>query len=203
MESAGFVAAGGDRIGTWVGPDDVPIDLMVPDIQGGPGKRGARLGPHGNTVARKAKGREAALVDHAPMTISALDPSDDRQISVAVAGPTALLVAKLHKLYERRDAPNRLNDKDALDVYRLLQAIPTETYAELIPVLLDDERSQEVTRLALSYLGELFGTSDAQGSLMAGRAAEPLHDPAEIAASCTFLTEDLLAVILTDGSDAR
>jgi hypothetical protein len=135
MESAGFLLHEAN-VGSWVGPDGVLIDLMVPEIQGGPGRRGARLGPHGNTVARKAKGLEAALVDHAPLTIAALDPVDDRQVIVAVAGPTALLVAKLHKLYERKDDPNRLDNKDALDVYRLLQGIPTETFAETMQVLL-------------------------------------------------------------------
>ena len=142
-------------------------------------------------------------MDHAPLTISALDPADSRQIAVAVAGPTALLVAKLHKLYERRDSPSRLENKDALDVYRLLQAIPTETFAETFPVLLQDERSSEVTRLGLSYLRELFGTPEALGAHMAGIGVESLDDPERIAASCAYLTEDLLAAVAPDDPDSR
>jgi hypothetical protein len=197
MESAGF-RLDGSNVGSWVGPDGILIDLMVPAIQGGPGRRGARLGPHGNTVARKAKGLEAALVDHAFMMVSALDPADDREVTVAVAGPTALLVAKLHKLYERKTDSNRLHNKDALDVYRLLQEIPTESFAENMRVLLRDGRSREVTELGLLYLRELFGAPDALGSRMAGAAVESLDDPGRIAASCAYLTEDLLTAIGLD-----
>jgi hypothetical protein len=133
------------------------------------------------------------------MTISALDPAEDRQISAEVAGPTALLIAKLHKLYERRSNPRRLDNKDALDVYRLLRYIPTETFAQTIPVLLGDDRSQEVTRLALSYLRDLFGTPDALGARLAGESVELLGDAESIAASSAFLADDLL-VALTDQS---
>ncbi len=52
--------------GRWVSPDGVYVDLMVPDALAGPGSRGARLGPHGRRVARRAKGLEAALVDREP-----------------------------------------------------------------------------------------------------------------------------------------
>ncbi len=66
------------------------------------------------------------------MTIGSLDAQDadrdDRIFEVRVAGPTALLVAKLHKIADRaRQAKRRrLDDKDALDLFRLLQAIPTD-----------------------------------------------------------------------------
>jgi hypothetical protein len=202
MESAGFLLAE-SNVGSWVSPDGVPIDLMVPEIQGGPGRRGARLGPHGNTVARKAKGLEAALVDRVPLTISALDPADNRQVTIAVAGPTALLVAKLHKLYERRNDLNRLDNKDALDVYRLLQAVPTETLAATITTLLLDGRSREVTQLGISYLRDLFSAPDAPGSRMAGTAVESLDDPERIATSCAYLTEDLLAAVSHHPPDSR
>ena len=200
MESAGFFLAE-SGVGSWVGSDDVLIDLMVPEIQGGPGRRDAHLVPHGEKVARKARGLEAALVDRATMTISALDLTDNRQIAVVVAGPTALLVAKLHKLYERRDSPSRLDNKDAYDVYRLLRDIPTETFVETIPTLLQDERSRDVTHLGLSYLSELFSAPGALGSRMAGASVEGLDDPERIAASCAYLTEDLLAAIDSAGSD--
>jgi hypothetical protein len=75
-------------------PQVVPIDLIVPDAFAPPGgRRSARIAPHGAQAARKAEGLEAVLVDHAPMTISALD-SSDRSITVEVAGLAAMLVAK-------------------------------------------------------------------------------------------------------------
>lgn len=59
--------------------------------------------------------------------LEALDESDDRAFDVRVAGPSALLVAKLHKLSDRAHEPGskRLKDKDALDVMRLLRASPS------------------------------------------------------------------------------
>jgi hypothetical protein len=50
----------------------IPIDLIVPEgAATGGGRRGARLGLHGNRAARRAVGLEAALVDHAPKGIPA------------------------------------------------------------------------------------------------------------------------------------
>lgn len=57
------------------------------------------------------------------MAISALDPADERSITVDVAGVPAFLVAKAHKLRERIDSgrPGRQDDKDAADVFRMMQ----------------------------------------------------------------------------------
>ena len=98
--SAGFRAS--QNPGTWIGASDVEVDLMVPEALGGGGRRGARLPPHGNSVARKAKGLEGALVDRSDFTIGSLEPEvDARAMVVSVAGPAALLVAKLHKIADR------------------------------------------------------------------------------------------------------
>jgi len=104
---------------------EVPVDLIVPEAaNNGGGRRGARLGVHGNRAARRAVGLEAALFDNTTIAISALEESDSRSVVGAVAGPAALLVAKLHKLHDRvdRGTQERLNDKDAADVIRLMQA---------------------------------------------------------------------------------
>jgi hypothetical protein len=184
------------HVGRWIESGGVvPVDLMVPDAVAGEGRRSADLGPHGNRIARRAKGLEAALVDRSKLTIAALDPADNRQIVATVAGPAALLVAKLHKIYERRNSPNRLNDKDASDVYRLLRAMPTEILAETFLALLSDERSQESVRVSLSYLRELFGTTDSLGSRKAAENLELLLDPEETAAACAILAGDLLVAI--------
>ena len=66
------------------------------------------------------------------MRLNALDEDDRREFEVRVAGPSALLVAKLHKLADRsgQGDAKRLKDKDALDVLRLLRAIPVERLAQ-------------------------------------------------------------------------
>jgi len=88
MASGGFVAAA--EPGTWM-KDAVQVDLMVPEALAGSGRRGAKLGVHGNKVTRKARGLEGALVDNEVMTISALAGDDPRSFEVAVASPAALL----------------------------------------------------------------------------------------------------------------
>lgn len=196
MTGAGFVR---DlrQPGIWRGEGGGQVDLLVPEAFGGGGRRGARLGVHGNLVARKAKGLETVLVDRASVSLASLDDADLRSIAVMVAGPAALLVAKLHKIYERRESRDRLADKDALDAFRILRAVPTETLASGVIRLRADDRSGEVTREGIGHLRTLFGTPDAMGCRMAGRAVVPLENPAEIAAACAALTADLLASLRT------
>lgn len=47
---------------------------------------------------------KGALVDNSMERVAALDPQDDRAYEVKVAGPAALIVAKMHKITERLDA---------------------------------------------------------------------------------------------------
>jgi hypothetical protein len=106
------------------------------------------------------------------------------------------LVAKLHKLGERREQPSRLLDKDAHDVYRLLVAIPTSEFAESLSRLLDEELTGTVTRRAMEYLVEMFATgADAVGSQMAGRAEALVGDPDIVAQSVSILATDLTTAI--------
>lgn len=105
--------------GSWLSPSGIPVDLMVPDAIAGSGRRSVQAPPHDKRALRRAVGLEAAIVDNSQMTIRALAAEDDREVEARVAGPAALLVAKLHKLGERQErAPERLVDKDAYDVYR-------------------------------------------------------------------------------------
>ncbi|MEJ7842976.1 MAG: GSU2403 family nucleotidyltransferase fold protein [Rubrobacter sp.] len=201
LSGAGF-AADVQHVGTWIVSRplegrtvDVKIDLMVPEALGGPGRRGARLGPHGNKTARKARGLEATLVDRRQRTIQALDDADGRAFEVAVARPAALMVAKLHKIAERIDKPGRSEDKDALDVLRLLRGISTEAMADGVHALLNAEISASVTGEALIFLRDLFSEPSRSGCQMAARAAAPLEPEDTIAASCAFLTQDLLRQI--------
>lgn len=191
----------GNRVGAWIAVRDVAgvstnidVDLMVPEAVGGGGRRAARLPGHAKDVARKARGLEASLVDKTTRTIRALDAGDTRTFDVAVAGPTALLVSKLHKIAERiseRDQ-RRLDDKDALDVLRLLQATETTSLAATVHTLLQTDVAADVTREALSILRAHFTDPRAAGSQMAVRAVGILMPADVIAQSCAALASDLL-----------
>lgn len=184
------------NVGIWIGSaHNVHVDLLVPAALGGPGRRAARLGVHGKRVALKVNGLEAAVVDRSPMFISALDASDRRIFEVAVAGPAALLVAKLHKLGERQDQPRRHDDKDAFDVYRILFRFDARDLVPRFHELLAHPLAGEVTRQALDHLSALFGTVESLGSSMAGRNVEGIGDPALISASAAALAADLIDAI--------
>lgn len=129
------------------------------------------------------------------MTIHSLADADIRTVDAHVAGRAALLVAKLYKLSDRQQTPDRLVDKDAYDVYRLLAAVPTHILAAAVARLLADDFAGAVTSAALDYLAELFGRADSGGSVMAGRTEELVGSPETVAAACAALTGDLLASI--------
>jgi hypothetical protein len=154
-------------------PFDVPVDLIVPDaLAGNVGRRGVRLGIHGKRAARRAVGLEAALVDHASMTIVSLEDDDTRSITADVAGVPALFVAKAHKLHDRIESQriDRLSDKDAADVFRLMQASSPREIGHRLAQLAEDPVAGGVTRLAVIYLATLFGRRGRPGVEMATRA---------------------------------
>jgi len=174
-------SSGAEEPGVWVqtieiegGSVSVPIDLIVPEGLAPPGgSRGARLGPHGNRAARKAVGLEATIVDNEVLVIRALDPDDEREIRCRVAGPTALLIAKAHKIQDRleqRGRPDRLIDKDAGDVYRLMQTTPVARVREVTARLLANERVAQPSRRGVELLHEQFGARRAPGVEMAVRS---------------------------------
>lgn len=184
-----------DQPGSWLSPSGIPVDLMVPDAIAGKGRRSVEVPPHDKRSLRRAVGLEAAVVDNAVMAIRALAADDERVIEARVAGPAALLVAKLHKLDERQETPHRLLDKDAYDVYRLLVAVSTQELASAVDRLLADNLAGGVTTAALKFLARQFGGADSIGSVMAGRTEELVGDPDVVAAACAALAGDLLAVL--------
>ncbi len=178
MTSAGFERIQPDRPGIWGksivvdGNDElVPVDLIVPEALAGPGRRGARLTGHGKHAAGRAEGLEAALVDRSPMTITSFDPADERAITVDVAGPTALLVAKLHKIGERtaqaEARPDRVIAKDAADTYRLMLHLDHSTAVTRLEALLENAIAGPCTLTALGYLRALFAAPAATGVRLA------------------------------------
>ncbi len=174
---------------------EIPVDLIVPEGVAPPGgTRGARLGPHGKRAARKAVGLEAAVIDNDILTIAAHGQDDQRTIDARVAGPTALLIAKAHKIHDRLaedDRPDRLKDKDASDVYRLLLTTAPEHITEVMPRLFDDERVAGPARRGIDMLREQFGTRRAPGVEMAVRSLRLAVPEDRIRAVCTGFFKNL------------
>ena len=110
-----------------------------------------------------------------------------------VAGPAALLVAKVHKIAERAGTADRVSGKDALDVLRLLRATDTATLADGLVQLSTHDLSAAVTTEAIDQLPLLFGTPEAAGIAMAARAARPNAEADVISASFVALVSDLLS----------
>jgi hypothetical protein len=183
--------------GGWISQDGIPVDLMVPEaLAGGSGSRSVNMPPHDHHATRRTAGLEATIIDCAPMTISALHADDPRSVVMNVAGPAALMVAKLHKIGERQNQPNRLIDKDAHDIYRLLVATDTDTLARKLVVLTADPLAGAATVQAIDYLDQLFGSGpDALGAVMAGRAEELVGDPAVVSGAVATLTADLIGAM--------
>jgi hypothetical protein len=165
---------------------------MVPEALGGAGRRAARIPPHAPNTARKAVGLEAAIVDNDWMFIGALEENDPRRVQARVAGPSALLVAKLHKIAERQSTPRRQDNKDAMDVFRLLVNTPSELLGTGLRQLLNDPTATSVTQAALGYLGTLFEGERASGSHMVAAALEGLTDTRTVLSRCNLLAAEVL-----------
>jgi hypothetical protein len=135
-------------------------------------------------ATRRATGLEAALVDNDLQLIKALDPEDHRAVKVRVAGPAALIVAKLHKLHDRKDDDKRLADKDAGDVYRLMQTTDSALFVSMMRLLLKDPLAGDPTRTSLAYLEDLFGARARSGVVMAVRAMDPAVPAAQVEGIC-------------------
>ncbi|MGV0747963.1 hypothetical protein [Mycolicibacter minnesotensis] len=197
----------GPNPGSWLGAGEVAVDIMVTPSQSGRTKkkaRAARLPGHGEWAARITPGLEPAVVDHASQMLETLDPSDHRRVEVNVAGPAALFVAKAIKIEDRlvdaRTAANRVKEKDALDMLRLLQAVETADLVTGLRRHLADHDARAISLRALNFL-EQAGTnaSSVLPSLAAGAAA----GDRTVAASFAALTQTLLAavqpIVLRDG----
>lgn len=197
MERAGFRLE--NEVGRWITERNVDtrdvsiiVDLLVPAAAGGLGRRSAHLPAHGKNVARKVAGLEAALVDNVLRDIGALDEGDRRSFQIKVAGAGALVIAKAHKIADRVGDGDRLRDKDALDIYRVLREIPAEELAERVRACAASEVAGESARHALEKLQRLFGTTESEGCLMASRAA---GGDATIARAVHALVAELFALL--------
>jgi hypothetical protein len=183
MQAAGFAlrprSDGSVNPGTWTGEVrhagrvfSVPVDLMVPSAVLGGSTRGARVPGQDRRAARLTPGIEAVLVDNDELPIAGLGP-DERLLTVRVAGPAALLVAKLHKLADRMHGPvSRLADKDAADILRLVRTTPAPVAAARLADLRTDVIAGTAVARAIELLSELFRRPGSPGTAMAVRAVE-------------------------------
>lgn len=173
----------------------VPVDIMVPEgMASAAGRRGVRIPPHDKMVARKALGLEGAIIDNDRMEVVALSGSDARSFVVRVAGAAALVVAKLHKLHERLEEGklDRVADKDAADVFRIMQSVSVGVLVPRFNEMLADPRSSEPTRSALTFLEKLFGAPRRQGVQMAIAALRRGVPAERVEVVCTSFTRQIL-----------
>lgn len=208
MKAAGFdlaVKEGVREPGIWekkVAVEDVyfavPIDLIVPtDVAPPGGRRGARLPGHGKAAARKIEGLEACLVDNEVMSIRSLEPDDCRSADIRVAGVAALIVAKAHKIADRVEAEkgDRLKDKDAADVVRLMQTSSPASVAATLRSLREHPDAGASTTTGLDRFEELFGSRTGEGIAMATRALRGSMPPERVRAICLTWARELNADI--------
>jgi hypothetical protein len=161
----------------------ISVDLLVPAELAPGTRRSVSVPPHDRMALHRVAGLGVAMEDHAPRTITALNPdADPRAMTVEVAGVPALLVAKAHKIGERLadQHRDRLVDKDASDVIGLMLASDPYDVAETLERLRQIDRVAEVTRQGLNYLRQLFGRPAAPGIAMATRALRTVRRPEEI-----------------------
>ncbi|MEV4243506.1 hypothetical protein AB0J63_08870 [Streptosporangium canum] len=182
MQGAGFELIIPDGPGLWTRTEmingqsyPIEVDLLVPKTLAPKlGRRAAHLPPHDKRATRHVAGLEATIFDHTPMQVPSLNPEQDpRELTVKVAGPAALLVAKAFKIRDRINdsaaKPHRLADKDAGDVMRLMMA----TGGGLRPTferLTHEGQIHDVMTEGCDLLWEQFGFPRAAGVQMAVNA---------------------------------
>lgn len=177
LRAAGFTP--GPNPGHWVNLSDVAVDLMVVPHQAGTTKastRAARLAPHERLTARIARGLEPALVDNTRVTITALESADPRTFELQVAGPAALLTAKAIKISERlgqaESQPDRLKEKDALDAFRIFQAIGTQSLVAGFARHRSDDHAAAVSAEAIEIYRVHASTAGGRITQLAAAAAQ-------------------------------
>lgn len=193
MSAAGFSLDPLGEQGQW----GIPVELLVPAALQPGSTRGARIPPHDKRAMKRVPGLEAAAFDNRPMTIEALDVTDTRREVMAVAGPAALVVAKMHKIGDRHDRAqsggrDRTNDRDAHDVYRLLRAVPTSDLVEGFERLRAVREASSVTTEAVAILRRLASDVGSPLCVMAGRAERLVGSPEDVAVATWALAADVL-----------
>jgi hypothetical protein len=188
MEEADFKIRDTNQPGLWSRMVEIegvevamPVDLLVPEAFAGKGTRSASLPPHEKRPARRVPGLEAALLDRDLMHVPSLN-GQVRRVQAWIAGPAALLIAKAHKIRDRLAGNiDRLSDKDATDVVRLMMAHDPEDVLERWRRLEDSVHALKVVAEGHELLLKQFGRVDSDGTEMARRNLEGTGlDPRDI-----------------------
>lgn len=180
--------------GSWTREGD-EVDFMVPSSVSGGGRRAARIPPHGKIVARKTVGLEGALVDFDWLQITSLEAHDSRGFMVRVAGPAALITAKLFKIRDRVEdgREERIHNKDAHDIFRLLADVQLDVLRHRFRKLQQASISTVIYEEGLSLLDHYFAHSvDAIGVKMVGAAEEEIGKPSVAQQQVFGLARELL-----------
>jgi hypothetical protein len=135
----------------------------------GRGRQSVSLPPHDKMMARRAEGLEGSMIDNDPLEIAALESGDPRRFTVRVAGPAALVIAKSFKIRDRlaADKEDRITEKAAADVYRIMLREPAPAFAARCRPLLDDEIAGPACRRGIELMQDLFGRRGRRGIAMA------------------------------------
>lgn len=207
LEDAGYALKHEDLKGQWINPQGVQVDLLTPtglQAEEFRDNRGARIPPHADYVARNTVGVEGIVIDTQIKEVGSLDPQDSRSISMRVAGPSTLVVAKAFKICERleerkREKRDRTKAKDAHDLYRLLQSVNPEAVVAGFQRQLTDERTRPTALKALEYLDRYGIEVTLPIPELAGAAEGILGNPDRTAQQTAFLIGELLDEVVPQG----
>ena len=125
--------------------------------------------------------------------MTALEPGDGRRVDLKVAGPGALLTAKAIKIGERLKQaaaqPGRVREKDALDAFRIFQAVETDVLVRSFASHSADQHARAVTAEAIEIYRAEASTVDGRIAQLAATAA---HGDRTVAPSFAALVTELL-----------
>lgn len=204
LESLGYTLRNGQP-GLYQSPN-VPVDarafggvdLFVPAAYAvGAHRRDASI-PGDPRAARRQRGLEVTLLDRSRMIVGSLQCGDARAIEALVAGPAALLVAKLIKIKERFEGDrSRVEPKDVLDVYRLLYSKDAPQLVRALEACRDNAAAWPVIGDALATLRKDFTGLRPQALGVLEEYLEPYPVKAEIVEATRLLSEELLTAFGT------
>jgi len=115
-----------------------------------------------------------------------------------LAGPAALLVAKILKVSERtQGTQRRQDDKDAFDIFRLIRAVQTPYLTKGLNHLLTEELTSAVATEAMEAFNKLFGDTAGAGVQMVMHHIRGIEPEDIISSSCVSLSQDLIRSLNT------
>ncbi len=182
--------------GTFFAPNGIEIDLMVPaGVLPPSSRRTAPLRGPSPATARRTAGLELALLDASPMQITALNPADNRTITLRVAGPAALVVAKLIKLAERLAGHrrDRVISKDAGDFLRLLRYCDAEAIGYCLRELSGKAVGSHVIESATDFLRDDLSSRNPKLIRLAVDDLEGIEPAAQVETAFRVLAARMLA----------